>query len=105
MLQALPVKGQNDEHIADLEITTEQFESYVRRNRVVENDEIIVVPESNELMTASYIMIDPAGRFFDNDRGTYTYSRPILGVGVEEALKDISLDAKRFFQRGGQYDW
>ena len=105
MLQALPVKGQNDEHIADLEITKDQFEAYVQRNRIVENDEIIVVPESNELMTASYIMIDPAGRFFDNDLGTHTYSRSILKVGVEEALKDISISTERFIKRGGQYDW
>lgn len=105
ILQALPVKGQNDEHIADLEITKDQFEAYVQRNRIVENDEIIVVPESNELMTASYIMVDPAGRFFDNDRGTYTYSRPILDVGVKEALKDVAINAERFLKRGGQYDW
>lgn len=105
ILQALPVKGQNDEHIADLEITKDQFEAYVQRNLIVENDKIIVVPESNELMTASYIMVDPAGRFFDNDRGTYTYSRPILDVGVKEALKDVAINAERFLKRGGQYDW
>ncbi len=105
MLQVLPVKGQNDEYIADLEITKDQFEAYVQRNRIVENDEIIVVPESNELMTPSYIMVDPAGRFFDNDLGTHTYSRPILKVGVEEALKDISISTKLFIKRGGQYDW
>ena len=105
MLQALPIKGQNDEHIADLEITKDQFEAYVQRNRIVENSGIIVVPESNDLMTASYIMVDPAGRFFDNNRSTYTYSRPILEVGVKEALKDVAINAERFLKRGGQYDW
>ena len=105
LLQALPVKGQNDAHIADFAITTTQFEAYVQRNQVVENDGILVVPESNEMMTESYVMIDPSGRFFDNSQGTYTYSHPILKVGVEEALKDVSLNPKRFFQRGGQYDW
>ena len=105
ILQALPVKGQNDEHIADLEITPEQFDAYVQRNRMVENDGITIVPESNERMTASYAMIDPGGRFFDNRRGTYTYSRPILEAGVEKALKDVAIDAERFIERGGQYDW
>ena len=104
LLQALPVKGQNDTHIADFEITPEQFEAYVQRNRIVENDGISVVPENNEMMTESYIMIDPAGRFFDNAQGTHNYSDPILEVGVEEALKDISIDPERFLQRGGQYD-
>lgn len=105
LLQALPVKGQNDAHIADFEVSTEQFEAYVQRNRTVENDGISVVPESNELMTESYVMIDPAGRFFDNVRGIYTYSRPILEVGVEEALKDVLIDPERFRERGGKYDW
>lgn len=105
ILQALSVKGQNDEHIADLEIAPEQFEAYVQRNRIVENEGITIVPESNELMTASYIMVDPAGRFFDNGRGTHTYSRPILKVEAEEALKDVSINSERFLRRGGQYDW
>ena len=104
ILQALPVKGQNDAHIADFEITTKQFEAYVQRNRIVESDDIDIVPEDNELMTASYVMVDPAGCFFDNAQGTHNYSDPILEVGVEEALKDISIDPERFLQRGGQYD-
>ena len=105
MLQVLPVKGQNDDHIADCEIATEQFEMYVQLNRIVEDDGISVVPENNDLMTESYVMIDPAGRFFDNAQGTYTYSHPILQVGVEKALKDVSINSEQFLQRGGQYDW
>ena len=105
LLQALPVKGQNDAHIADFVITAEQFEAYVQRNRIVENDGIRVVPESNEAMTESYVMIDPAGRFFDNAQGSYKYSDPILKVGVEEALKQVSIDPERFLQREGKYDW
>ena len=105
LLQALPVKGQNDAHITDFIITTEQFEAYVQRNRIVECDGISVVPESNEAMTESYIMIDPAGRFFDNAHGFHTYSTPILEVGVAEALKQVSIDPERFRQRGGKYEW
>ena len=88
-----------------MEIAPEQFEAFVQRNGVVENDGISVKPESNELMTGSYIMVDPAGRFFDNNQGTYTYSRPILEAGVEEALKDVSINAERFIERGGRYAW
>ena len=105
LLQILPVKGQNDAHIADFDISTEQFEAYVQRNRTIENNGISVVPESNKLMTESYVMLDPAGRFFDNVRGTYTYSRPILEVGVKKALKEVSIDPERFRERGGKYDW
>ena len=105
LLQSLPVKGQNDARIADFEISTEQFEAYVERNCTVENEGIPVVPESNELMTESYVMIDPAGRFFDSAQGTYIYSLPILEVGVEEALKQVSINPERFRERGGNYDW
>ena len=105
LFQALRVKGQNDAQIDDFEITREQFEAYVERNRIVENDGISVVPENNEAMTESYVMIDPAGRFFDNTQGFYRYSEPILKVGVAEALKQVSIDPERFRQRGGEYDW
>ena len=105
LLQALSVKGQNDAHIADFVITTEQFEAYVQRNRTVEDYGISVVPESNEAMTESYVMIDPAGRFFDNTQGFYRYSDPILEVGVKKALGQVSINSERFHQRGGEYDW
>ena len=105
LLQALPVKGQNDAQIDDFIITTEQFEAYVQRNRIIEKDRVSVIPESNEAMTESYVMIDPAGRFFDNVQGSYRYSEPILKVGVTEALKQVSIDPERFRQRGGEYDW
>ena len=105
LLQVLPIEGQNDAHVADFKISTEQFEAYVGHNRTVENDGISVVPESNKLMTESYVMIDPAGRFFDNAQGTYTYSRPILEVGVEEALNEVLIKTERFHERGGNYDW
>ena len=81
------------------------MKAYVERNRVVEVDGIRVVPESNKAMTESYVMVDPAGRFFDNAQGFYTYSDPILEVGVTAALQQVSIDTERFRQRGGEYDW
>ena len=105
LFQVLRVKGQNDAQIDDFIITPEQFEAYVERNCIVENDGISVVPENNEAMTESYVMIDPAGRFFDNVQRSYRYSEPILKVGVAEALKQVSIDPERFRRRGGKYDW
>ncbi|MXY99107.1 radical SAM protein [Candidatus Poribacteria bacterium] len=105
LLQALAVKGQNDASIADFTVATEEFEAYFQRNCIVEDDGIRVIPESNRAMTESYVMIDPAGRFFDNAQDSYRYSDPILRVGVAEALKQVSIDPKRFRQRGGHYDW
>ena len=105
ILQALPVEGQNDGKISDLLVTSEQFDAYVRRNRTVEGDGIGVVPENNEMMTESYVMVDPAVRFFDNSMGAYRYSGPILGSGVAEVLRQVSIDPERFLRRGGIYDW
>lgn len=105
IFQVLRVNGQNDRHIDDYSVTAEQFDAYVQRNCMVEQENISVVPESNELMTKSYVMIDPAGRFFDNAQGAHNYSNPILEVGVHAALKTVSINPDRFLRRGGKYDW
>ena len=105
IFQVLRVNGQNDRHIADYSVTAEQFDAYVQRNCIVEQENISVVLENNKLMTKSYVMVDPAGRFFDNAQGAHTYSDPILQVGVHAALKTVSIDPDRFLRRGGKYDW
>ena len=103
IMQALTVGGQNDHNAGLFEVTGEQFDAYVKRNRSV--GDITVVPESNDLMTGSYVIIDPTGRFFDNTKGCHTYSRPILQVGVSSALQDVKIDPERFVLRGGNYGW
>ena len=105
LLQVLPVKGQNDNVVDPFVVSSDEFECYVKMSRRVEAYGVTVVPESNELMTGSYVMVDPAGRLFDNVSGNHTYSRPILDVGVDEAFGDVSVDSGKFFSRGGQYDW
>ena len=103
IFQALPVHGQNDARISEFHITDREFAGYFERNRSVESSGIRVVPESNKLMTGSYVMVDPRGRFFDNTRGCHTYSAPILDVGVEAALQEVTVDTARFEARGGNY--
>lgn len=105
ILQALAVDGQNNGRIDEYTVDADRFERYVERNRSVESEGIAVVPENNEMMTGSYIMVDPAGRFFDNTQGAHTYSSPILEVGIADALREVSVNAERFRQRGGRYDW
>ena len=102
IMHSLPIIGQNDHNINLFEITNKEFAAYVKRNGSVKG--IIVVAESNDLMRNSYVMVDPQGRFFDNNLGTYTYSRPILKVGVSEALQDVKIDPEKFVRRGGLYD-
>ena len=105
LLQVLPVAGQNSSRVDDHLISVEEFWGYVETNRRVEEHGITVAPEDNELMTGSYVMVDPAGRFFDNAAGTHTYSRPILEVGVEQALADVSVDGGKFLSRSVMHAW
>ena len=105
LLQVLTVDGQNNSRVGGHLVSREEFRAYVETNRRVEEHGITVVPEDNDLMTGSYVMVDPAGRFFDNAAGTHTYSRPILEVGVEQALRDVSVDAGKFLSRSGMYAW
>lgn len=104
IFQVLPVQGQNDNYIDELTISKEQFDAYLLQHEYV-NQFTTMVPENNNEMTASYLMIDPAGRFYDDSKGRHTYSEPILKVGVERALQQITFDADRFIQRGGIYTW
>ena len=105
LLQVLPVEGQNDDVVDPFVVSSVEFESYVDKSRRVEAYGITVVPESNDLMTGSYVMVDPAGRLFDNVSGHHTYGRPILDVGADEAIADVSVDFRKFRSRGGLYDW
>ena len=104
IFQALPVEGQNDFHFDKFAIGRDEFDLYVSRNRPVEREGIRVVPENNEAMTGSYMMIDPLGCFFDNTKGKHTYSRPILSVGARTALAEIRVYPDRFIDRGGLYE-
>ena len=102
IMQALRVNGQNDSNAKYFEVADKQFAAFVERNDSVKG--VKVVPEDNDLMTDSYVMADPLGRFFDNTKGSYTYSRPILQVGVQDALQDVKINPEKFFARGGKYD-
>ena len=104
IFQALPVVGQNHLRFEEFAITKAEFDLYVERNRSADEDGVRVVPENNDTMTGSYLMIDPLGRFFDNTRGEHTYSSPILAVGVNKALAEVDIFPERFIERGGRYD-
>lgn len=106
IFQVLPVEGQNDGSVEPLLVSSEGFHSYVKRHQESLADlPMTIVGETNELMTGSYAMVDPAGRFFDNTRGCYHYSSPILEVGLGRAFSEVSFDAERFDARDGQYGW
>jgi radical S-adenosyl methionine domain-containing protein 2 len=104
VFQALPVKGQNDNQIDQFTISPAQFSHFIDNHKKVE-DSTILVPETNDQMTGTYAMVDPAGRFFDNTKGKHTYSNPILEIGARLALQEVHQDFGKFVRRQGIYDW
>ncbi len=104
LLQALPIIGQNDAHIDALTVTESQFEAFVQRHAALA-DITRIVPETNAQVRGSYVMVDPAGRFFDNAEGTHRYSLPILEVGTRIAIQQMGYDEGKFEERGGVWDW
>ncbi|ARV10137.1 hypothetical protein BTO05_10995 [Winogradskyella sp. PC-19] len=101
VLQVLPILGQNDVNIDDFKISKHEYHYFLNTHKCIKT----IVPESNDQIKGSYVMIDPAGRFFDNAQGTHRYSKPFLKVGVKEALEIMDYDLKKFLNRGGIYDW
>jgi radical S-adenosyl methionine domain-containing protein 2 len=104
ILQAILVKGQNSNHTGEFEIKQAEFNSFISRHQKLTNL-IDLIPEEEELIRGSYIMISPDGRFFDSTNGSHQYSMPILEVGIEQALDQISVSYSKFLKRGGLYNY
>jgi len=104
LLQALPIIGQNDAHIDALTVTEAQFEAFVQRHAALA-DTTRIVPETNAQVRGSYVMVDPAGRFFDDVEGIHRYSLPILDVGTHIAIQQVCYDEQLFEARNGRYAW
>lgn len=94
VLRMLPIVNDH------LTVTDEQFSAFVTRHQ---RHADLLCAENHQDMRESYIMIDPAGRFFQNSpAGTgqgYVYSRPILKVGAEAAFAEINFIHQRFCSR------
>ena len=82
-------------------ISDQQYEMFCERHKHVAS----FVPESNELMASSYLIVDEYLCFLDKGSGGETQSPCILDVGVREALRHIRWDEDAFYKRGGEYDW
>jgi radical S-adenosyl methionine domain-containing protein 2 len=104
ILRYLEIAGENDQNSSLLSVTEELFNSFLANNQPVPQGTTLV-PQYNDSLLGSYIMIDPLGRFIDNTRGRYRVSEPILTIGVGEALQQIKYSYTKFVARGGLYDW
>lgn len=100
VFQALRVEGQNDNQFDEIKVTEEQYQSFLNRHQ-----HPALVPEDNEAMTGSYLLIDPLGRLFENSAGKHTYSDTLITNNIDHCLSQINLDRDMFIKRGGAYAW
>ena len=103
VFQALQIDGQNDLDAAFIRCPDVAFEFFKRTHAGLKAQGIRTVFEGNDDMTASYAMVDPYGRFYDNIEGAYRYSEAIWKVGGETARAQVIVDAGKFVARGGVY--
>ncbi|THV03346.1 radical SAM enzyme [Dendrothele bispora CBS 962.96] len=82
-------------------ITSEQFQAFLDYHKELD----CLIPESNEAMKDSYLLLDEDMCFLNCQDGNKISGRSILQVGVEEALKDAGFDEKQFIDRKGIFDW
>lgn len=111
--QVLFVEDENDASTADtaldkrkrdareLLITTEQWESFCQKHEHLD----AFIPESNEIMASSYLILDEYLCFLDKGEGKEKQSKSILDVGVAQALGEVHFDKEAFLRRGGEYAW
>ncbi|XP_072134581.1 S-adenosylmethionine-dependent nucleotide dehydratase RSAD2 [Mobula birostris] len=106
VFQCLLIDGENAgedalRHAETFVIDNEDFQRFLDRHKDVK----CLVPESNEKMRDSYLILDEYMRFLDCTQGRKDPSKSILDVGVENAIKFSGFDEKMFFKRGGKYKW
>ena len=104
VFQVLMVRGENEDSsklrdVTKFQISKEEFQQFVERHKEIK----CMIPESNNTMKSSYLILDEKMRFLDKGDGEELCSESILDVGVENALKNIVYDEKEFKKRKGDY--
>jgi radical S-adenosyl methionine domain-containing protein 2 len=99
VLKVLPIVSD------DLDVSEEQFQSFVNIHQRLGS---VLSAENNQDMTESYLMVDPLGRFFQNQSNSrvgspYCYSMPILQIGAEAAFCQINFDVEKFLSRYSKF--
>lgn len=109
LFQALPIRGENDGVIEPLLVSADEFSAFVERHERLKTLGIDIVPEDNNAMTNSYLMISPDGRFYwhiaNGAERSLKYGPPILETGFDKALREVDFSQKKLLDRGGQYNW
>ena len=100
IFDTLRVEGQNDTQFDEIKTIDDGFHKFLRNHHHPS-----MVPEDNDAMTGSYLLIDPQGRLFENSKGKHTYSSPLQSNPVDKCISEIDLNREMFVKRGGLYEW
>ncbi len=92
--------GDTTRDVRPFMISSAEFDTFIAKH----DRQKCIVPEPNNLMRSSYLILDEYMRFL-NKEGTYGISPSILEVGVRKALDQTIWQRDSFIQRGGVYDW
>lgn len=98
VFDTLKVQGQNETQFEEIRST--DFKGFIDRN---ESSSMVV--ETNDLMTGSYLLIDPLGRFYENWGKETRKSDSLVTHSVEHCLSQVTVDRNKFLERGGVYEW
>lgn len=107
VFQVLLLEGENAGGDGDLRdardlcIERKLFDAFVNRHA----DRQQMIPEPNDVMQNSYLLLDEKMQFLDCSSGAKVPGRSILDVGVETALMDAGFDHSMFHERGGVFEW
>jgi hypothetical protein len=85
----------------DVTISREKIDYFVRRHEEFE----VLVPEPNDVMQNSYLLLDEKLRFLNSSDGGIVPSESILDVGVEAALGQTGFVHHNFYKLGGVYNF
>eukprot|EP00818_Percolomonas_sp_WS_P002444 CAMPEP_0117437542 /NCGR_PEP_ID=MMETSP0759-20121206/1575_1 /TAXON_ID=63605 /ORGANISM="Percolomonas cosmopolitus, Strain WS" /LENGTH=274 /DNA_ID=CAMNT_0005229173 /DNA_START=332 /DNA_END=1153 /DNA_ORIENTATION=- len=104
VFQCLLIDGENAStkdlrNAQDMVVTDDQWQQFCRRHSSLKQ----FVPESNDTMRNSYIILDERMRFLNNQNGKKEPTESILDVGVQKALEQSGFDLKSFLQRSGDF--
>lgn len=80
-------------------VSKQQFEHFIANHKATVDVPKFV--EYNDDLLDSYLMIDPLGRFYQRQSvgNKNIYSAPIIMVGAERALQQVTFDQSKFDQR------
>ncbi|KAI2488477.1 radical s-adenosyl methionine domain-containing protein 2 [Pyrenophora tritici-repentis] len=106
VFQCLIVAGENESEerlrdARDFLVTDEQWRTFCDRHKHLP----CYVPEDNNSMASSYLLLDEYMRFLDKGEGMIKQSESLLKIGVMKAMEQVVWDKKSFVERGGIYDW